>query len=85
MNKKIKVNILKNSTTPLLYLCFMFLLTNCASKKITDISYIKDSVALVENLPKLNVFKTRKSTNNPVVIFIHGGYWTEGKKGIYGF
>jgi len=54
-------------------------------KNKKDISYLKNSVALAENLPKLNVFKTQKSENNPVVIFIHGGYWKEGNKDIYGF
>jgi acetyl esterase/lipase len=62
-----------------------FLLTNCASKKISDISYLKSSKAFLESFPELNVFKTRKSKNNPVVIFIHGGYWNEGNKDIYGF
>jgi acetyl esterase/lipase len=61
------------------------LLTSCASKKISDISYLKSSKALIESFPELNVFKTRKSKNNPVVIFIHGGYWNEGNKNIYGF
>ena len=61
------------------------LLTACASKKISNISYLKSSKALVESFPELNVFKTRKSKNNPVVIFIHGGYWEEGNKNIYGF
>ena len=76
---------IKNSIKIILLFLFIFFLTNCASKKITDIQYVEKSKALVENLPKLNVFKTRRSKNNPVVIFIHGGYWTEGKKGIYGF
>ena len=61
------------------------LLTACASKKISNISYLKSSKALVESFPELNVFKTRKSKNNPVVIFIHGGSWNEGNKKIYGF
>lgn len=61
------------------------LLTACASKKISNISYLKSSKALVESFPELNIFKTRKSKNNPVVIFIHGGSWNEGNKKIYGF
>ncbi|WP_367890376.1 alpha/beta hydrolase [Polaribacter cellanae] len=69
----------------LLLVISAFLWTSCASKKFTDISYLKTSKALVENLPELNVFKTRNSKNNPVIIFIHGGYWMEGRKGIYGF
>ncbi|WP_165733028.1 alpha/beta hydrolase [Polaribacter sp. 20A6] len=63
----------------------VFFLSSCASKKISDISYIKESKALVTSFPELNVYKTRTSKDNPVVIFIHGGYWNEGEKGIYGF
>lgn len=85
MNKKSALKFLKTLIRTSLFFFSICLLTNCASKKITDIQYVKESKALVENLPKLNVFKTRKTTNNPVVIFIHGGYWTEGRKGIYGF
>ena len=69
----------------LILLSSTLLLTSCASKKISNISYLKSSKALVESFPELNVFKTRKSKNNPVVIFIHGGYWEEGNKNIYGF
>jgi len=63
----------------------IFLLTSCASRKTGDISYLENSLALVESFPELNVFQPRKSKNNPVVIFIHGGYWDEGNKGIYSF
>jgi acetyl esterase/lipase len=31
------------------------------------------------------VFQTQTSEKSPVVIFIHGGYWTSGNKNIYGF
>ena len=51
----------------------------------SNISYLNNSIAIVESFPKLDVFQPRKSENNPVVIFIHGGYWDEGKKGIYKF
>ena len=63
----------------------IFLVSGCASRKISDISYLKKSEALVTSFPKLNVFQTRSSEKNPVVIFIHGGYWTSGNKDIYGF
>lgn len=63
----------------------VFLLTSCASKKIGNLSYLKSSKALVASFPELNVYQPRKSKNNPVVIFIHGGYWDEGNKDIYGF
>ena len=69
----------------LILLSSTLLLTACASKKISNISYLKSSKALVESFPELNIFKTRKSKNNPVVIFIHGGSWNEGNKKIYGF
>ena len=69
----------------LILLSSTLLLTSCASKKISNISYLKSSKALVESFPELNIFKTRKSKNNPVVIFIHGGSWNEGNKNIYGF
>ncbi|WP_320814367.1 alpha/beta hydrolase [Flavobacterium sp.] len=63
----------------------VFLLTSCASKKIKDISYLKSSTTKVESFPELDVFQPRKSEKKPVVIFIHGGYWNEGSKDIYGF
>jgi acetyl esterase/lipase len=63
----------------------LFLLASCASKKVNDISYLESSVALVEASPKLDIYQPKKSENNPVVIFIHGGYWEEGNKDMYGF
>lgn len=68
--------------TPLLCLFFF---SQCASKKSKDLTYLSHSEALVESFPELDVFKPRKSKNNPVVIFIHGGYWESGSKDIYGF
>lgn len=82
MNKKLSLNKLLRNLTPLFCI---FLLASCVSKKITDLAYLNNSKALVESLPELNVFQPRKSENNPVVIFIHGGYWEEGNKGTYGF
>tara|TARA_B110000967_G_scaffold66499_1_gene68709 strand:+ start:133 stop:966 length:834 start_codon:yes stop_codon:yes gene_type:complete len=76
MNKNIKT--LKS-------LFFLFLLVNCASKKSNDITYLESSKALVDSHPQLDVYKPRKSENNPVVIFIHGGYWDKGNKDIYSF
>jgi arylformamidase len=64
--------------------CIIFA-SSCASKKISDISYLKKSEALVTSFPELNVFQTRSAEKSPVVIFIHGGYWTSGNKDIYGF
>jgi acetyl esterase/lipase len=70
--------------TALPFLC-VFLWCGCASKKVSDLPYLKNSVALVESYPKLDIYHPRKSESNPVVIFIHGGYWEEGKKDIYSF
>jgi arylformamidase len=63
----------------------IFLVSSCASKKIADISYLKKSEALINSFPELNVFQTQTSEKSPVVIFIHGGYWTSGNKDIYSF
>ncbi|MFE3872727.1 alpha/beta hydrolase [Flavobacterium sp. ZS1P70] len=63
-----------------------FLFVGCASKKFTDVSYLKAStVATVESTPKLNVFVPRnsKSKRLPVLIFVHGGNWNSGRKGTY--
>ena len=63
----------------------VFYISSCASQKTTDISYLKNSKALVSSFPELNVFQPKNAKKSPVVIFIHGGYWNEGNKGIYGF
>jgi len=63
----------------------VLLFASCASKKITDISYLQRSKAPVASFPELNVFKPNKALGSPVVIFIHGGYWDEGNKDTYGF
>lgn len=63
------------------------LLTGCASQKIKDIAYQNNEVSAREAANLLNVFTPRKATNGklPVIIFVHGGYWEEGNKDIYGF
>jgi acetyl esterase/lipase len=62
-----------------------FLSVNCSSKKITDISYIgyNDKISIPD--PKLNVFIPRKASAKPlpILIFVHGGNWDSGRKGIY--
>ncbi len=72
---------------PFLILLLMaaFLFFNCSSKKITDLSYLKSPEANATDNPKLNVFIPRKSNveKAPVLIFIHGGNWNSGRKGIY--
>ncbi len=61
------------------------MLCSCASKKYKDILF-KTTDDTTKEL-QLNVFEPRKNRTDkkPVVIFIHGGYWTEGDKDIYGF
>lgn len=61
-------------------LCF-----SCASKKHKNISFEQNKTT--SKSLKLNVFEPRKTETdlNPVVVFVHGGYWTEGDKDIYGF
>lgn len=72
-------------------LVFLFLLSitilSCASKKVKDIEYQSKQTSGREEANLLNIFTPRKKTleKRPVVIFIHGGYWEEGNKDIYGF
>jgi arylformamidase len=63
------------------------IISGCASKKIKDITYQPKETSSREEANLLNVFTPRKVTTEkrPVVIFIHGGYWEEGDKDIYGF
>jgi acetyl esterase/lipase len=60
-------------------------LSSCASRKFKDISYLKNEQT--QDSLKLNVLQPRdkKVKKSPVVIFVHGGYWAEGNKDIYGF
>jgi len=68
-------------------LLIALLLFNCASRKIKNVPYLTKAETNTQEQPSLNIFEPRKteSTKNPVVIFVHGGYWTEGDKKIYGF
>ena len=72
----------------LIYLALLsLLLFNCASRKIKDVSYLTKTETKAEIKPTLNIFEPRntEALKNPVVIFVHGGYWTEGDKKTYGF
>jgi acetyl esterase/lipase len=62
-----------------------FLTVNCSSKKITNIPYITSSDKNSIPDPKLNVFIPRKASSGPlpVLIFVYGGNWNSGRKGIY--
>lgn len=69
-------------------MCFMFALTNCASTKFKDISYLSKSQSIsLSQEPTLNIFqpKNKKYTNNPVIVFVHGGNWNTGDKKTYNF
>jgi acetyl esterase/lipase len=63
------------------------LATSCAARKIEDIQYAPSETETVDRAALLNVFTPRQVPTKklPVVIFIHGGYWEEGNKDIYGF
>ena len=62
-----------------------FLFINCSSKKLTDISYLKNEEKSTSETSKMNVFVPRKSNPDqvPVLVFIHGGNWNSGSKGTY--
>jgi arylformamidase len=85
MNKSLEIERIPVFFRTLTLLFCIFLVSSCASKKISNISYLKKSEALITSFPELNVFQTQTSEKSPVVIFIHGGYWTSGNKNIYGF
>ncbi len=70
----------------ILFICSL-VFSSCASKKIKNITYQPKQTTGREEANLLNIFTPRKMAieNRPVVIFIHGGYWEEGNKNIYGF
>ncbi len=70
---------------PIFSLLCILLLVNCASIKIENIEFIDESITSITTEPRLDIYQPSKSTDNAVVIFIHGGYWDEGDKDIYGF
>jgi arylformamidase len=80
MNKSLEIERIPVFFRTLTLLFCIFLVSSCASKKISNISYLKKSEALITSFPELNVFQTQTSEKSPVVIFIHGGYWTSGNK-----
>lgn len=69
----------------ILVLLSSVVLSSCATKKITDVSYLVVSKENTIDAPKLNVFIPRnsKAKSLPVLIFVHGGYWNSGSKGTY--
>jgi arylformamidase len=73
-------------TVSISLLILVFSITSCASKKYKNISYLEETTNN-QKLPTLNIFspKNAKFTNNPVLIFVHGGNWNSGDKKMYGF
>lgn len=67
----------------ILSLC-MLTLASCSTKKIKNISYQKSAN---EKSLQLNIFVPRKTKTDqlPVLLFVHGGNWNSGNKGLYGF
>ena len=63
----------------------LIVFSSCASRKFKDVPYFVNTQT--QDALKLNVFQPRdkKVTKLPVVIFVHGGYWAEGNKNMYGF
>jgi len=67
----------------------LFLMTGCAFKSITrtkNIIYTSAKEENKANIQRLNVFSpSHKGKLKPVLIFVHGGNWNSGKKGLYSF
>jgi dipeptidyl aminopeptidase/acylaminoacyl peptidase len=72
-----------------LLLVMLFLFSSCAFKSVTrskNITYQKADSTTNTTEEKLNVFAPRKHKQlKDVLIFIHGGNWNSGKKGLYSF
>ena len=63
---------------------------SCASIKTSDITYLGSKTTTTSQIqeieaPTLHIFapKGDKTVLKPVVIFVHGGNWNEGKKELY--
>ncbi|MDB5201419.1 MAG: esterase [Ferruginibacter sp.] len=59
---------------------------SCAFKRIDrskNIVYLPATASRVEQT--LNVFSPRKKQGGEVMIFVHGGNWNSGRKGLYSF
>lgn len=63
----------------------LFLTFGCATKKYKDVPYLDNRVAVAEK-PTLNIFIPRNGrSDNPVLLFVHGGSWNSGDKKTYSF
>lgn len=69
----------------LILIFYILSFTNCSSTKTSNIPYINKAIAKDSVIPELNIFSPKKTKLKPVIIFIHGGYWDQGNKNIYGF
>ncbi len=84
---------LKKKTFPVnLFLIAMLLLlttSGCAFKFIKrskNITYTANTTINEDSVQKLNVFyPSQTKEKKPVLIFVHGGNWNSGKKGMYNF
>jgi acetyl esterase/lipase len=80
---------LKNLLTSLVFGLLFSGLTSCAFKSISrhkNITYQQADKATGSTEKKLNVFSPRKhKALKNVLVFIHGGGWTSGKKSLYNF
>ncbi|WP_297337119.1 alpha/beta hydrolase [Algoriphagus sp.] len=66
----------------------LFAIQSCAFKGVVrekSIPYIEADNSFGLPVKELNVFSPKKAKNLPVLIFIHGGSWNEGRKEIYHF
>lgn len=67
------------------FVVFVLLFVGCSSKKIKDVSYLRNSDSGISATPRMNIFVPRnsKAAQRPVLIFVHGGNWNSGRKGTY--
>lgn len=64
----------------------IFFLTGCGSVKYRDINYLDQKYIEGAKLPTLNIFRPKNAgENNDVLIFVHGGNWDSGSKGLYSY
>lgn len=67
--------------TSILLLSLLFSV-GCASKKYQDVAYLAPDPNCKK--PTLNIFTPRNNkTDNPVLLFVHGGNWSSGDKKTY--
>ncbi|HEA31048.1 MAG TPA: alpha/beta hydrolase [Leeuwenhoekiella sp.] len=61
-------------------------LTSCGSIKYRDINYLNQEYTAGSQLPTLNIFRPKNNGDkNDVLIFVHGGNWDSGSKGLYSY